>query len=145
MKLLIINGPNINMLGIRNKNVYGTTTYRDLIKQIKRHGKDININIKFYQSNSESSIITFIHKSYNKYDGFIVNLGAFTHYSYAIRDALELVSSKIVEIHISDIYKREEFRKVSVIEDIASFRVIGKGTDGYIEAINYFVGENHVW
>lgn len=145
MKLLIINGPNINMLGIRNKNVYGTTTYRDLIKQIKRHGKDKNINIKFYQSNSESSIITFIHKSYNKYDGFIVNLGAFTHYSYAIRDALELVSSKIVEIHISDIYKREEFRKVSVIEDIASFRVIGKGTDGYIEAINYFVGENHVW
>lgn len=144
MKLLIINGPNINMLGIRNKNVYGTTTYRDLIKQIKKHGKDKNINIKFYQSNSESSIITFIHKSYNKYDGFIVNLGAFTHYSYAIRDALELVSSKIVEIHISDIYKREEFRKVSVIEDIASFRVIGKGTDGYIEAINYFVGENHV-
>ena len=101
MRLLILNGPNINMIGIRNHDLYGNKSY----------------------------------KNYNKFDSIVANLGAFTHYSYAIRDAIELTNAKIAEVHISDINNRELFRKNSVIEDISSIRIIGKGTDGYLEAI----------
>ena len=139
MRLLILNGPNINMLGIRNKEIYGDVTYKELISLIKKHAKERNIKVSFYQSNEEGKLITFIQKNYNKFDGFIVNLGAYTHYSYALRDTLEIVNSKIVEVHISDVKNREEFRKPSVLDGISSYKIIGKGTEGYLLAIDWLI------
>ena len=139
MRLLILNGPNINMLGIRNKEIYGDVTYKELISLIKKHAKERNIKVSFYQSNEEGKLITFIQKNYNKFDGFIVNLGAYTHYSYALRDALEIVNSKIVEVHISDVESREEFRKLSVLDGASSYKIIGKGTEGYLLAIDWLI------
>lgn len=138
MRLIIINGPNINMLGKRNQNLYGSESYKDLIKSLKQYSKTKNISIKCFQSNSESSIINFVQKIYQKCDGLILNLGAFTHYSYAIRDAIELCKKPIVEVHITDVNNREEFRKISVIEDLASLRITGRGVQGYFDAIDYF-------
>ena len=139
MRLLILNGPNINILGIRNKEIYGDVTYKELISLIKKHAKKRNIKASFYQSNEEGKLITFIQKNYNKFDGFIVNLGAYTHYSYALRDALEIVSSKIVEVHISDVENREEFRKLSVLDGVSTYKIIGKGTEGYLLAIDWLI------
>ena len=139
MRLLILNGPNINMLGIRNKEIYGDVTYKELISLIKKHAKERNIKVSFYQSNEEGKLITFIQKNYNKFDGFIVNLGAYTHYSYALRDALEIVNSKIVEVHISNVENREEFRKLSVLDGVSSYKIIGKGTEGYLLAIDWLI------
>jgi len=138
MRLIIINGPNINMLGKRDQNLYGSESYKDLIKSLKQYSKTKNISIKCFQSNSESSIINFVQKNYQKCDGLILNLGAFTHYSYAIRDAVELCKKPIVEVHITDINNREEFRKISVIEDLVSLRIAGRGVQGYFDAIDYF-------
>ena len=139
MRLLILNGPNINMLGIRNKEIYGDVTYKELIYLIKKHAKEKSIKVSFYQSNEEGKLITFIQKNYNKFDGFIVNLGAYTHYSYALRDALEIVNSKMVEVHISDVENREEFRKLSVLDGVSSYKIIGKGTEGYLLAIDRLI------
>lgn len=135
MRLLILNGPNINMIGIRNHDLYGNKSYKELINEIKEYCIQKNIKVSFFQSNSEEKIINYLQKNYNKFDSIVANLGAFTHYSYAIRDAIELTNAKIAEVHISDINNRELFRKNSVIEDISSIRIIGKGTDGYLEAI----------
>ena len=122
MRLLILNGPNINMIGIRNHDLYGNKSYKELINEIKAYC-------------IQEKIINYLQKNYNKFDSIVANLGAFTHYSYAIRDAIELTNAKIAEVHISDINNREPFRKNSVIEDISLIRIIGKGTDGYLEAI----------
>lgn len=137
MKLLIINGPNLNMIGIRNKEIYGLMSYKDLCINIKRYASSFNHTVKFYQSNHEGKIIDFIQKNYNKFDGYIVNLGAYTHYSYAIRDALEIVKAPIVEIHLSDITNREDFRKISVISDIVKERFYGEGIKSYEKAIDF--------
>ena len=135
MQYLILNGPNLNMIGIRNHEIYGTKTLEEVNEEIKKYCAENNISVSFYQSNSESDIINYLQKNYNVYERIVANLGAYTHYSYAIRDALELTNAEIAEIHISDINNREDFRKKSVIEDISKVRVIGKGTKGYIEAI----------
>lgn len=136
MNILVINGPNLNMLGIRDKNIYGDKSYKDLVKLIKDYAKEKNVKVKCVQSNYEGKIIDYIHKSINKFDGIIINAGAYTHYSYAIKDALNIVNIPVVEVHISNIYEREDFRKISVIKDECIASIVGKGFNGYLEAID---------
>lgn len=136
MKILVINGPNLNMLGIREPEIYGSKTYEDLVSLIKEEASKLNIDVELFQSNHEGAIIDKIHQSYfDKVSGIIINPGAYTHYSYAISDAIKSVMINCVEVHLSDITKREEFRKVSVISSSCIKTIYGKGFDGYIEAL----------
>ncbi|HEY8364364.1 MAG TPA: type II 3-dehydroquinate dehydratase, partial [Haloplasmataceae bacterium] len=131
-----INGPNLNMLGIRNPGIYGNITYQDLETMIKVFCKENHIHVDMVVSNYEGEIVEAIHDTYfNKYDALIINPGALTHYSIAIRDALEILNCLKIEVHISDIYNRESFRKTNVIRDVCDYSIIGKGLDGYLEAI----------
>ena len=136
MNILVINGPNLNMLGIRDKNIYGDKSYKDLVRLIKDYCKKNNIKVKCVQSNYEGKIVEYIQKSLNKYDGIVINAGAYTHYSIAIKDALNSVKVKSVEVHISNIYEREDFRHISYIKDECVASIVGKGFDGYLEAID---------
>lgn len=133
MKILILNGPNLNMTGIRKKNVYGAETLSDINAELKAYGEQKGVQMFFYQSNHEGDLIDVIHKSMNDYDGVVLNAGAYTHYSYAIRDAIEAVSeyTPFVEVHMSDIHKREDFRKKSVITDVCVKQISGFGKDSY--------------
>lgn len=138
MKIKIINGPNLNMLGIRNVNIYGENSYLDLEKMINKYCLEKNITYDIIQSNYEGKIIEAIHNAYYEdVDSLIINPGAFTHYSYAIRDALEILKCLVIEVHISDIYHREDFRKVNLISDVVSYSVVGRGIHGYLDAIKY--------
>ena len=139
MKLLVINGPNLNMLGIREPDLYGKNNYKTLIKNIKMWAKELNVKVKCFQSNSEGEICTKIQKSLKKFDGIIINAGAYTHTSIAILDALKSVNLPTVEVHITDIKEREEFRKKSYVSLYAEKMIAGKGFDGYKEALEYFV------
>ena len=134
--IIIINGPNINLLGDRDKSIYGNETYEDLIKNCKSEASKKNINIDFYQSNIEGELVTKIQESRKIYDGIIINAAAFTHTSVAIRDALSLFKKPCIELHISNIHGREEFRHKSLISDIVTGIICGLGTHGYILAIN---------
>ena len=137
MNILVINGPNLNMLGERDKSIYGNNTYKDLVKLIKDYAKEKSVKVKCVQSNYEGKIIDYIHKSIGKFDAIIINAGAYTHYSYAIKDALNLVKIPKVEVHISNIYEREDFRKISVIKDECDYSIVGQGIKGYLLAIDY--------
>lgn len=138
MKILVINGPNLNFLGIREKGIYGTQDYPYLLDLIQQKAKDTNCEIETYQSNHEGAIIDRIQEAYfDGTQGIVINPGAYTHYSYAIRDALASITVPKVEIHISDITKREEFRKISVTKDACDHQIYGKGLDGYLMAIDY--------
>ena len=137
MNILVINGPNLNMLGERDKNIYGNNTYKDLVKLIKDYAKEKSVKVKCVQSNYEGKIIDYIHKSIGKFDAIIINAGAYTHYSYAIKDALNLVKIPKVEVHISNIYEREDFRKINVIIDECDYSIVGQGIKGYLLAIDY--------
>ncbi|MBO5714026.1 MAG: type II 3-dehydroquinate dehydratase [Clostridia bacterium] len=139
MKLLVINGVNLNMLGTREPNLYGKNDYKALVKYIKISAKNLGVKVTCFQSNSEGEICTKIQKALNKYDGIIINAGAYTHTSIAILDALKSVNIKTVEVHITDINAREEFRHKSYISLHAEKMIAGKGFDGYKEAIEYFV------
>lgn len=139
MKLLVINGPNINMLGIREKNIYGADSYKSLLKLIKKHAKEKKIKVKCFQSNHEGKIITAIQKAYKKYDGIVINPGGYTHTSVAILDALKAVNIKTVEVHISDISQRDDFRKFSYISLFAEKTISGQGLSGYLKAIDYLI------
>ena len=140
MKLLVINGPNLNFLGIREKSVYGTQDYDYLLKMIADKGEKENCTIEIFQSNHEGAIIDRIQDSYfDGTEGIVINPGAFTHYSYAIRDALASITVPKVEIHISDITKREEFRKVSVTAPVCDKQIYGHGLEGYLMAIDYSI------
>ena len=134
--IIIINGPNINLLGDRDKSIYGSDSYEDLIKNCKSEASKKNINIEFYQSNIEGELVTKIQECRKIYDGMIVNAAAFTHTSVAIRDALSLFKKPSIELHISNIHKREEFRHKSLISDVVTGIICGLGTNGYILAIN---------
>ncbi len=138
MKILVINGPNLNLLGIREPELYGSTTYEDLITMIESHCEEKGIEVKCLQSNHEGDLVDFIQGAFfDGTDGIVINPGAYTHTSVAILDALKAVSIPAVEVHITDIDEREDFRKVSYISSYCSRSVIGKGIKGYIEAIDF--------
>ena len=140
MKLLVINGPNLNFLGIREKSVYGTQDYDALLQMIAKKGEETNSAIEVFQSNHEGAIIDRIQDAYfDGTEGIVINPGAFTHYSYAIRDALASITVPKVEIHISDITKREEFRKVSVTAPVCDRQIYGQGLEGYLQAIDFIL------
>ena len=134
----MINGPNINFLGIREKSVYGNEDYNFLLNMIAKKGEEVGCNIEVFQSNHEGAIIDRIQDSYfDGTKGIVINPGAYTHYSYAIRDALASITVPKVEIHISDITQREEFRKISVTKPACDYQIYGQGLKGYLMAIDW--------
>lgn len=138
MKILVINGPNLNFLGIREKEIYGTLTYANLCDLINEYATSNNIDVEIFQSNHEGDIIDKIQQAYYEHvDGIVINPAGYTHTSVAILDALKAVNIKTVEVHISDIATREEFRKHSYVSLYASKTIKGHGFDGYLEAIEY--------
>lgn len=142
MKVMIINGPNLNLLGIREKNIYGSTSYKTLRKGIRKYAKKKKVRVRIYQSNEEGKLVDLIQKAYFKrFDGIIINPAAYTHTSIALLDALKSVCVRTIEVHISDIEKREDFRKKSYVGEYAEKRIIGHGVEGYYEAIDALLGE----
>ena len=134
--IIVINGPNLNLLGEREHSQYGSVTYDELKNNCLKYSKTLAINIEFTQSNIEGEIVTIIQEAKKKYDGLIINAAGFTHTSVAIRDALAIFKKPSIELHISNIYKREEFRHKSMISDVVTGIICGLGTNGYILAIN---------
>ena len=134
--IVIINGPNLNLLGEREQSQYGSITFDELNKNCLKKAKELNINLDFLQSNVEGEIVTLIQEARNKYDGIIINAAGFTHTSVSIRDALTIFKKPSIELHISNIYKREEFRHKSMISGVVSGIICGLGANGYILAIN---------
>ena len=142
MKLLVLNGPNLNFIGIREPEIYGKETYNDLYEFIKDYANKNNIEIEIKQSNHEGFLVDYIHQAYfDKVDGIIINPGAYTHTSIALLDAIKSVSIKTIEVHLSDVTKREDFRQVSYLRNACVKSIMGKGFNGYIEAIDYFLGK----
>ena len=133
--ILILNGPNLNLLGQREQSQYGSITFDQLKKNCLKKANELNLNIEFLQSNIEGEIVTIIQEAKKKFDGIIINAAGFTHTSVAIRDALDIFQNPIIELHISNIYKREEFRQKSLISDISTGGIFGLGDNGYILAI----------
>ena len=134
-KIIIINGPNINLLGEREQSQYGSVTFKELRENCLNKSKELGLSIEFTQSNIEGELVNLIQESLRKFDGMIINAAAFTHTSVAIRDALDVFKKPIIELHISNIYKREDFRQKSLISDIVTGGIFGLGVDGYILAI----------
>ena len=134
-KIIIINGPNLNLLGEREQSQYGSTTFGQLKENCSKKGQEIGLDIEFAQSNIEGELVNIIQHARKKFDGMIINAAAFTHTSVAIRDALDLFKKPIIELHLSNIYKREEFRHKSLISDVVSGGIFGLGAEGYILAI----------
>ena len=134
-KIIIINGPNLNLLGEREQSQYGSTTFDQLKEKCLQKGREIGISVEFIQSNIEGELVNIIQNARKQYDGIIINAAAFTHTSVAIRDAIELFKKPIIELHISNIYKREEFRQKSLISDVVTGGIFGLGVEGYILAI----------
>lgn len=140
MKILVINGPNLNFLGIREPGIYGKQDYAYLTQLIQKKGQECGCDIECYQSNHEGAIIDRIQAAYlDGTEGIVINPGAYTHYSYAIRDALSSILIPKVEIHISDITAREEFRKTSVTAEVCEKQIFGHGLEGYLEAIDFLL------
>lgn len=138
MKILVINGPNLNMLGIREPDIYGSQTFSALEKFIKDSADELDIDVTLYQSNHEGAIVDTIQAAYKQYDGIVINPAAYTHTSVAILDALKAVAIPTVEVHLSDINSREEFRKHSYVSLIAKKTICGLGFEGYKEALKFF-------
>ena len=134
-KIIIINGPNLNLLGEREQSQYGSTTIDQIKENCSKKGQEIGLDIEFAQSNVEGELVNIIQDSRKKFDGMIINAAAFTHTSVAIRDALDLFKKPIIELHLSNIYKREEFRHKSLISDVVTGGIFGLGAEGYILAI----------
>ena len=139
MKILVINGPNLNMLGIREPGIYGSETYATLLDKISDHAKKRGVSVDFFQSNHEGALVDRIQEAFGSTDGIVINPGAYTHTSIALLDALKAVAIPAVEVHISDVSKREAFRSVSYIRDACIGSVIGHGTDGYLEAVDMLI------
>lgn len=142
MKILVLNGPNLNMLGIREPDIYGASTYDDLVSMINDHCAAKGIEVKCLQSNHEGDLVDYIQQAYfDKVDGIVINPGAYTHTSVALLDALKAVQIPAVEVHISKVNERESFRQISYVSYYCSKTITGKGFDGYIEAIDFLNGE----
>ncbi len=141
MKLLVINGPNLNMLGIREPAHYGRETYAELLERIRAHAERQGAEVEFYQSNHEGDLVGAIQSALGTADGIVINPGAYTHTSIALLDAVRAVSLPTVEVHISDVNGREEFRRISYIRAACIATISGHGTDGYLEAVDLLLGE----
>ncbi len=142
MKVLVINGPNLNMLGIREPEIYGNSTYGDLISFVAEKAAERNVEVDFFQSNHEGALVDEIQRAYfDGYDGIIINPAAYTHTSVAILDAVKAVGLPTVEVHLSDVSRREEFRQVSYIREACAATISGKGFEGYAEALDVLTGE----
>ena len=139
MDILVINGPNLNMLGIREPDIYGKETYTSLIEKIEAYAEKKNVNVICYQSDHEGDLVDVIQFAYGVYDGIVINPGAYTHTSIAILDALKAVGIPAVEVHISDVDAREDFRKISYVRQACFETISGKGTDGYLLAIDSLI------
>ncbi|OEF95504.1 type II 3-dehydroquinate dehydratase [Vulcanibacillus modesticaldus] len=137
-RILVLNGPNLNLLGKREPKIYGTTTLEEVNKQMLQIAEEKNLELTFFQSNHEGELIDHIHDAMGNFDGIIMNPGAFTHYSYAISDAIAAVQIPLIEVHISNIYQRETFRQHSVIAPVSIGQISGLGVFGYIAAIYFF-------
>ncbi|MGB4661681.1 MAG: type II 3-dehydroquinate dehydratase [Mobilitalea sp.] len=138
MKILVINGPNLNFLGIREKGIYGTQDFEYLLGILEEKAKELAVELETFQSNSEGEIIDRIQKAYyDKVEGIVINPGAYTHYSYAIRDALSSITVPKIEVHISNIHQREEFRHTSVTAPVCNGQISGLGLQGYLLAMEY--------
>ena len=135
LNILFLNGPNLNLLGQREQSQYGSITYEELKKKCEEKCKELNLKVEFIQSNVEGEMVSIIQSANEKFEGIIINAAAFTHTSVAIRDALEIYKKKKIEVHISNIYKREEFRQKSLISDVVNGGIFGLGSEGYILAI----------
>lgn len=142
MNITVINGPNINFLGMREKNIYGVKTYEELCKFIREEASKLGVDVSIYQENSEGEIINIIQKAYGITDGIVINPGAYTHYSYAIYDAIKSVEINTIEVHLSNIYKREEFRHKSVIAPACIGQISGFGFYGYKYALEALIDCN---
>lgn len=141
MKILVINGPNINMLGIREPAIYGSGTYLGLCDMIQSYANKLGIEVELYQSNHEGDLVDKIQWAYGRIDGIVINPAAYTHTSVAILDALKAVQIPTVEVHISDVSQREDFRQISYVRQYCMKSIIGHGFNGYLEAINVLVGK----
>ncbi|MBQ1950473.1 MAG: type II 3-dehydroquinate dehydratase [Clostridia bacterium] len=139
MKILVINGPNINMLGIREPAIYGQATYADLCEQIRAYAVNRKIDVELYQSNHEGALVDAIQQAYNRVDGIVINPAAYTHTSIALLDALKAVGLPAVEVHISNVAEREDFRQVSYVREWCEKTIAGHGFAGYLEAMDYLV------
>jgi len=136
-RIFIIHGPNLNLLGRRDAAQYGTLTLDRVNRAIRKKARELKIEVRILQTNHEGKIIDALHRRRKWADGFILNPGAFTHYSYAIRDAVEAIGSPVVEVHLSNIYAREEFRRISVIKPVCLHQVVGKKVDSYLEGLTF--------
>ena len=141
MKILVINGPNINMLGIREPEIYGGDTYADLMAKTEAAAEALGVSVDFFQSNHEGEIVDEIQEAYGEYDGIVINPAAYTHTSIAIPDALKAVGIPAVEVHISDISAREDYRHISYTKEACMAQIKGEGIDGYAHAIELLKGE----
>jgi len=139
MNILVINGPNLNMLGIREPDVYGTASYDDLVDLITAEAQQIGVRVSFVQSNSEGALVDAIQNAYGKMDGIIINPAAYTHTSIALLDAVKAVGIPAIEVHISDLENREEFRKTSYVRTACIATIAGRGFDGYLDALHQLV------
>lgn len=139
MNILLLHGPNLNLLGEREPEIYGSTTLAELEQLVQKRAHELKADVRAFQSNHEGALIDELHQSRRWANGVIFNPGAFTHYSYALRDAIAATRLRVVEVHLSDITKREPWRAVSVIEDVCAHRVLGKGVAGYLEALEWLV------
>ncbi len=139
MKILVINGPNLNMLGVREPDHYGRETYADLVTKIQRHCAARGVEVEVFQSNHEGALVDAIQGAYGTADGIVINPAAYTHTSIALLDALKAVSIPTVEVHISKVDEREDFRQISYIRTACVKTITGHGTDGYLEAIDYLI------
>lgn len=142
MKIFVINGPNLNMLGVREPDHYGKETYADLVEKIKSYCESKNIEVELFQSNHEGALVDEIQRAYGKADGIVINPGAYTHTSIALLDALKAVNIPAVEVHISKVEEREDFRQISYVRLACKKTITGKGTDGYLEAIDFLSKDN---
>ena len=137
MKFLVINGPNLNMLGIREPHIYGSATYKDLTDKIEAFAREAGYEVEIVQSNHEGVLVDTIQAAYGRFDGIVINPAAYTHTSVALLDALKAVGIPAVEVHISDVSAREDFRQLSYVRAACQKTITGHGTDGYLEAIDY--------
>jgi 3-dehydroquinate dehydratase-2 len=146
MKICVLHGPNINLLGVREPDIYGHDSFDDMNRRIKEHARRLDIEARIFQSNSEGELVDAIHDALKWADAIVINPGAYTHYSYAIRDAIAAVRLPTVEVHLTNVYGREEFRRHSVVAPVASGHIVGFGTNSYllaIQAVKTLVEESH--